>query len=240
MNKRTVGFTLVELLVVIAIIGVLAALFLGAISKAMGVGRDTTCMNNLNQVGKGFKGYAQDNDDKLADTTEWPNLIAIHMGMQPKGTQEILDEQISKSKTMLCPAAYREVRGDTDQNTYLRSFGKNNKLKPFKKATKFTNPEAQYPGGSFPMSLFLIPSKTILAADSEWKNGKWDLTINPGVLAPGSNAYAHKKGVNAVFMDGHTEQRIREDEIPTDTTSESIFGDTHYTSRLFWEGMLEQ
>lgn len=54
------GFTLVELLVVVAIVAILAGLIFAVFARARESGRSTTCLNNLQQLGKAFLLYLQD------------------------------------------------------------------------------------------------------------------------------------------------------------------------------------
>lgn len=60
--RRQRAFSLIELLVVIGIIGILAGLLLSALASAQHRSRQTTCLNNLHQVGIGFTSFALDHE----------------------------------------------------------------------------------------------------------------------------------------------------------------------------------
>ncbi len=74
MKKKAKHFTLIELLVVVAIIAVLVAMLLPGLTKAREMARNTLCMTNLQQLGRGMHGYAADNRDSFPQAGRPPGV----------------------------------------------------------------------------------------------------------------------------------------------------------------------
>jgi len=77
-SGRRHGFTLIELLVVIAIIAILAAILFPVFARAREKARQTSCLNNMKQMGTAMMMYMQDYDERFVYTTDdwrWYSLL---------------------------------------------------------------------------------------------------------------------------------------------------------------------
>src|SRR5208282_4132806 len=111
--KLVKAFTLIELLVVIAIIAILAALLLPALTRAKQKGQQSSCINNLREIGIALTMYADDygrycGDLRLANNTYiWqPRLLAL-MG--------------NNRKAFWCPSALAQGAWDLALNPTLKT-----------------------------------------------------------------------------------------------------------------------
>jgi prepilin-type N-terminal cleavage/methylation domain-containing protein/prepilin-type processing-associated H-X9-DG protein len=98
-SKIQNGFTLIELLVVIAIIAILAAILFPVFARAREKARQTSCLNNQQQIGRALLMYADNYDE------QWPwytlNCGAKSEWLWPTALKGFLN---TKSDVFWCPS----------------------------------------------------------------------------------------------------------------------------------------
>jgi prepilin-type N-terminal cleavage/methylation domain-containing protein len=111
------GFTLIELLVVIAIIAILAGLLLPALAHAKAQAKQTSCINNIHQIGLGLAMYVNDNKAYPGD---YDATYGDYVWMT-----RILPQMANNRMVFFCPAAPSDAAWDTNVNSTLGGKGEN-------------------------------------------------------------------------------------------------------------------
>jgi prepilin-type processing-associated H-X9-DG protein/prepilin-type N-terminal cleavage/methylation domain-containing protein len=224
--KRGAAFTLLELLVVIGIIAILAALLLPVLSAAKRKAAQTTCINDLKQLGTGMQMYVEDYGGTF------PGMASQHSGFQaadwiywrtndpahPVEKSPIVLALANASSTLFrCPLdtdnSARIAQADGVNGPYLYSYS----LTSYNVAND-ANPgmSSVFTGGqSLPFKLSSVrnPSGKIMlaeevASDSSRDNPTGASVINDGRWMPEDPdplTSRHNGRGDVTFADGHVE-----------------------------------
>lgn len=206
------GFTLVELLTVIAIVGLLLALLLPVIGRAVEASRRSACASNLSQIQKAATVYTSDNlgvyftprldggkyVQNAFNTSDVPRLMSVGLMNAPppgKGTHYI------PSVVWDCPSRGYRSQWNPQWSQYNVGY------QYFGGIPTWYNPWGQFKSRS-PLSVQTAKSRWVLAADATARiDGAWgrsDLSAYKGI-PPHRDGNPWPAGHNQVYVDGSVE-----------------------------------
>ncbi|HEY3283705.1 MAG TPA: DUF1559 domain-containing protein [Armatimonadota bacterium] len=193
------GFTLIELLVVIAIIAILAAILFPVFAKAREKARQTSCLNNMKQLGIGFMQYMTNYDDTyplsgcVGVKNSW---VWVPSSWKIDVTQGSIYTIVKTPQCYVCPSddPTEQIRNNSTPLSYSMN-------------QQFMNAGGIADAGPIVMSDVPNPTETVLLMEESTKSvgGKG---LNDGCFYPGGwdlLADRHSGGGNFLQADTHAQ-----------------------------------
>jgi prepilin-type N-terminal cleavage/methylation domain-containing protein/prepilin-type processing-associated H-X9-DG protein len=220
------GFTLIELLVVIAIIAILAAILFPVFAKARERARQTTCLNNLKQLGTGFQMYLDD----WEGIYPLPGFPGQRNGWVYARDHFIIDVRagslygyVKTEGSYICPSETPQNQATSNSPTFL-SYSINGEL--------ISRVSGGYDGNA-PLSQSDVnfPSETILLMEENERVSVGGGGLNDGWFWPRDNndfpANRHNGGGNWLMADQHAKW-YKTDQILDRQGTRTIRGPLYY------------
>ena len=211
--KQNRGFTFLEILIIVAIIAILIVILLPVFTSAREAGRQGSCLNNLENLGKAALMYANDNDSRFPPHH---NQYGMKSGITPDPQPLIQSfapyisdrhadiwfcpsDSLAKQGTPNSRVEYNGRGCPTCDHRYSSYvfFPKDASTSPF--GTRLTNPTERQPSQIEMASDDTYTDAPCIEYDKQ--TGEWYLSFRPCLqVNPTGN---HPTGANVLFYDGH-------------------------------------